>query len=835
MFGPDPATARVATIGGVIGNNATGTHSILYGMAGDNLECAQVVLSDSSTIELSAIDEVSFSSKVNLNSAEGKLYKSLLELRTRYAETINRDFPKHWRRASGYSLPYLIKSPFNPARLLASSEGTLAVAIEFTLNLVPSPLHTGLTLLQFPELVSAMGAVPVILEKNPSAIELIDRMLISLTREHPGFSPRLSFVEGDPEAILAVEFYGETEKEVEQKSHDLVSYLNNRNIKCSSTYALSPESQANVWGVRRAGLGLLMSKRGDYKPIPCSEDVSVPVENLSNYIANILDVIHRLGTKAAFYGHASAGCLHVRPLVNLKTAQGVTLMKELTEQAFKLALRHGGIMSGEHGDGLQRSYLNEKLFGPTLYQAMRELKTAFDPSGLLNPGKVVDAPMPEKNLRYDTNYRAVEISTYLDWSRDKGFTQAVEMCNGQGLCRKIGEGIMCPSYMATRDEMDTTRARANALRAVISGRLSKEVLTSDEMYKVYDLCLACKGCKRECPSGVDVAKMKTEFLAHYHSVHGLTIRDRIFGYIHEISRISSHASPLANFALNNPLSHWLLSHMNIHPNRSFPRFAGETFTNWFHNRQPAKPRTAGGKAVYFHDTWTTFYYPEVGQAAVKLLEVAGFEVILVANRACCGRPMLSKGMVEPARSRALRNVELLSTYARKGIPIIGTEPSCILTFRDEYPDLLPGNSDVRIVAESLFLLEEFLLDLDKKKQLNIPWKSDNQSVFFHGHCHQRALIGSEPSLELLRLSGCSVRDSGTGCCGMAGSFGYEKEHYEISRKIGEDRLFPAIREAPPETVIAVSGVSCRQQIEHFTQRRTRHVVEVLSNQIRDGH
>jgi len=835
MFGPDPATARVATIGGVIGNNATGTHSILYGMAGDNLECAQVVLSDSSTIELSAIDEVSFSSKVNLNSAEGKLYKSLLELRTRYAETINRDFPKHWRRASGYSLPYLIKSPFNPARLLASSEGTLAVAIEFTLNLVPSPLHTGLTLLQFPELVSAMGAVPVILEKNPSAIELIDRMLISLTREHPGFSPRLSFVEGDPEAILAVEFYGETEKEVEQKTHDLVSYLNNRNIKCSSTYALSPESQANVWGVRRAGLGLLMSKRGDYKPIPCIEDVSVPVENLSNYVANILDVIHRLGTKAAFYGHASAGCLHVRPLVNLKTAQGVTLMKELTEQAFKLALRHGGIMSGEHGDGLQRSYLNEKLFGPTLYQAMRELKTAFDPSGLLNPGKVVDAPMPEKNLRYDTNYRAVEISTYLDWSRDKGFTQAVEMCNGQGLCRKIGEGIMCPSYMATRDEMDTTRARANALRAVISGRLSKEVLTSDEMYKVYDLCLACKGCKRECPSGVDVAKMKTEFLAHYHSVHGLTIRDRIFGYIHEISRISSHASPLANFALNNPLSHWLLSHMNIHPNRSFPRFAGETFTNWFHNRQPAKPRTAGGKAVYFHDTWTTFYYPEVGQAAVKLLEVAGFEVILVANRACCGRPMLSKGMVEPARSRALRNVELLSTYARKGIPIIGTEPSCILTFRDEYPDLLPGNSDVRIVAESLFLLEEFLLDLDKKKQLNIPWKSDNQSVFFHGHCHQRALIGSEPSLELLRLSGCSVRDSGTGCCGMAGSFGYEKEHYEISRKIGEDRLFPAIREAPPETVIAVSGVSCRQQIEHFTQRRTRHVVEVLSNQIRDGH
>ncbi|HWP93075.1 MAG TPA: FAD-linked oxidase C-terminal domain-containing protein [Thermodesulfobacteriota bacterium] len=831
MFGPDPATARVATMGGVIGNNATGTHSILYGMAGDNLKAAQVVLSDSSTIGLNAIDEVSFSNKANTNSAEGRLYKNLLELRNRYAEAIKKDFPKHWRRASGYSLPYLLKSPFNPAQLLASSEGTLAVATEFTLNLVPRPLHTGLTLLQFTKLVSAMEAVPVILEKDPSAIELIDRMLISLTREHPGYSPMLSFVEGDPEAILAVEFYGQTEREVEQKTHDLVSYLNGRNVKCSSAYALSPEYQANVWGVRRAGLGLLMSKRDNYKPIPCIEDVSVPVENLSNYVANILDVIHRLGTKAAFYGHASAGCLHVRPLVNLKATQGVTLMKELTEQAFELALRYGGVMSGEHGDGLQRSYLNEKLFGPTLYQAMRELKTAFDRRGLLNPGKVVDAPMPDENLRYTTNYRAVEISTYLDWSKDKGFTQAVEMCNGQGLCRKIGEGIMCPSYMATRDEMDTTRGRANALRAVISGRLSKEALASDEMYKVYDLCLACKGCKRECPSGVDVAKMKTEFLAHYHSARGLTIRDRIFGYIHEISRISSHSASLANFILDNSLSPWLLSQMNIHPNRSFPRFAGETFTNWFYNRQPIKPRTAGGKVVYFHDTWTSFYYPEVGQAAVKLLEAAGFEVILVPNRACCGRPMLSKGMVEPARSRALRNVELLSTYARKGIPIIGTEPSCILTFRDEYPDLLPRDYDVRVVADSSFLLEEFLLDLHKKKRLNISWKSNSQSVFFHGHCHQRALIGSEPSLELLRLSGCSVRDSGAGCCGMAGSFGYEKEHYEISKRIGEDRLFPAIRQTSPETVIAVSGVSCRQQVEHFVGRRPKHIAEVLVGQL----
>ncbi|MBI2486034.1 MAG: FAD-binding protein [Deltaproteobacteria bacterium] len=832
MFGPDPATARVATVGGVIGNNATGTHSILYGMAGDNLKAAQVVLSDSSSIELSTIDEADFSKKAGSDSAEGRLYKNLHELRNCYAEAIRRDFPKNWRRASGYSLPYLLNSPFNPAQVLASSEGTLAVATEFTLNLVPRPSHTGLVLLQFDDLVSAMETVPIILERNPSAVELIDRMLINLTREHHGYAPMLSFVEGNPAAILAVEFYGEIEKEVEQKTRDLVVYLSVRQIRCSTSYALSPESQANVWGVRRAGLGLLMSKRDDYKPIPCIEDVSVPVGNLSKYVRDILDVIKRLGTQAAFYGHASAGCLHIRPLVNMKTAQGVTLMQELTEESFKLAIDYGGVMSGEHGDGLQRSYMNEKLFGPTLYQAMRELKSAFDPNGRLNPGKVVDAPAPDQNLRYNTNYKPIEITTYLDWSADRGFAQAVEMCNGQGLCRKLGEGIMCPSYIATHDEMDTTRARANALRAVLSGRLPKEALTSDEMYKVYDLCLACKGCKRECPSSVDVAKMKIEFLAHYHAAHGITMRDRMFGFIHEISRISSTVAPFANFLLDNTVSRWFLGKMRIHPNRSLPSFAHKTFTDWFYNRQPTNRKTLSDKkVVYFHDTWTTFYYPEVGQAAVKLLETAGFEVILVSNRVCCGRPMLSKGIADSARSRAIRNVTLLAQYARRGIPVIGTEPSCILAFRDEYQDLLPGNADAKIVAENSFLLEEFLLKLQKTGKLNIAWQSFGTQVLFHGHCHQRVIVGNEPSVEILRLSGCFVKESGAGCCGMAGSFGYEAEHYEISKAIGEDRLFPSVRQASPETVIAVSGVSCRQQIEHFTGRRTKHIAEVLAGQI----
>jgi len=376
-------------------------------------------------------------------------------------------------------------------------------------------------ILQFDNMISAMEAVPIILEMNPSAVELIDKMLIELTRANPFYSQMLTFIDGDPETILVVEFYGGTESEVEKKAKNLNSFLNSRNINCPTSYALSLKAQTNVWGVRRAGLGLLMSKRDEFKPIPCIEDVSVPVENLPSYVADITDLIKHLGTRAAFYGHASAGCLHVRPLVNLKSQSGIKIMEDLTQETFKLALRYGGVMSGEHGDGLQRSYLNERLFGKDLYGVMKELKAAFDPEGMFNPGKVVDGPSPEKNLRFGESYRAETVRTYLDWSKDNGFSEAVEMCNGQGVCRKLGEGIMCPSYIATKDEMDTTRARANVFRAVVSGKLPKDAMTSEEMYEVFDLCLSCKACKSECPSSVDAAKMKLEFLAHYHKEHGL--------------------------------------------------------------------------------------------------------------------------------------------------------------------------------------------------------------------------------------------------------------------------------------------------------------------------
>jgi Fe-S oxidoreductase len=768
----------------------------------------------------------------------------LLAFRERYGGLIARDFPPHWRRATGYSLDQFLKpdTEFNPARLLVSSEGTLATLLEVTLQLVPRPTRTGLVLLQFDDLVASMAATPAILETDPSAVELMGRMLINLTRSQPGYARQISMIQGDPAAVLVVEFYGESESEIEQKADHLKAHLIKRGVSTSADplVVLDPARQEDVWSVRKAGLGLLMSVRGDHKPIPVIEDVSVPVAHLAEFVAAVEDLVAAHGTTAAYYAHASAGCLHIRPLLDLKTAQGVVSMKEMAYAAADLAHRFGGVMSGEHGDGLQRSELNELIFGPELYHAMREFKQIWDPRGLMNPGKKVDAPPLTENLRYGPSYHAREPKTFLDFSGDGGFARAVEMCNGAAVCRKLKAGTMCPSFMATRDEKDSTRGRANALRDALAGdTLDQAGLASQEVYDVLDLCLSCKACKTECPSSVDMAKMKTEFLAHYHEAHGTPLRSRVFGHIHDLSKLASPVAPLVNIGMRLGLDRPVKRVLGIAPERSLSPFAFRTFSDRWHahqRRHAGRKRETRGFAVYFHDTFAEYNYPRIGMAAVKLLEAAGFEVVVEERRACCGRPMLSKGLVEEARTLARRNVEVLAPYARQGIPIIGTEPSCILTLRDEYIDLLPNDPDVEAIAGETYMIDEFLAKLDKIGDLGIVWKDGpSPDVLFHGHCHQKALIGMGPSMAMLASAGCAARESGAGCCGMAGSFGYETEHYEVSRKVGEERLFPAVEAADGETAISVAGVSCRQQIEHFTGRTTKHIAEVLAGRIAPGH
>jgi len=844
MFGPDPSSANRATAGGVVGNNSTGSHSILYGMTSDNVRSITAVLADGAVVELAPITPEAMAGRAAMDDAKGRLFSNLLAFRQRNAGLIARDFPPHWRRATGYSLDQLIKpdDQFNPARLLVSSEGSLATSLEITFDLKQRPPKTGLVLLQFEELVASMAATPTILETDPSAVELLDRMLINLTRSQPGFARQIAMIEGNPAAVLAVEYYGATESELSQQAERLKAHLVKRGVRTmvEPLVVLDPTLQADVWSVRKAGLGLLMSIRGDHKPIAVIEDVSVPVEHLAEFVGAIEELVAAHGTEAAYYAHASAGCLHIRPLVNLKTREGVVSMVEMADTAADLAHRFGGHMSGEHGDGLQRSELNERIFGPELYQAMREFKRLWDPRGLMNPGKKVDAPPMTENLRYGPAYHAREPKTYLDFSGEGGLARAVEMCNGAGVCRKLKAGTMCPSFMATHDEKDSTRGRANALRDVLAGAtLDRPDLASKDVYDTLDLCLSCKACKTECPSSVDMAKLKTEFLAHYHDVHGTPLRSQFFGHIHDISKLASPFAPFVNLSMKLGLDKPVKTMLGVAPERTLSRFAPRTFTQrWAEHqrRHAATPRQTRGHVVYFHDTFAEYNYPHIGMAAVKLLEAAGFNVIVEERRACCGRPMLSKGLIEPARELARKNVAVLAPYARNGVPIVGTEPSCILTLRDEYRDLLPNDADATTLAGEIFMIDEFLDKLARADDLGITWRDDPPAdVLFHGHCHQKALIGMGPSMAMLARAGYTATESGAGCCGMAGSFGYEAEHYEVSRKIGEDRLFPAVEAARADTILSVAGVSCRQQIEHFTGRKPRHIAEVLADRIAPGH
>jgi Fe-S oxidoreductase len=585
-----------------------------------------------------------------------------------------------------------------------------------------------------------------------------------------------------------------------------------------------------------------MSIHGDAKPLPFVEDTAVDPEKLGPFVRRFDEIVRSHGTEAAYYGHASVGCLHIRPLVSLKDSQGVATMVAIADEISDLVKEFGGSLSGEHGDGIVRGVYTEKMFGPEIYRAFQELKNTFDPQGIMNPGKIINCPPMTENLRYGPDYHAQTIPAKLDFSIDTNFAGAVEMCNGMGACRKL-EGTMCPSYMATRDEEHSTRGRANLLRAAMSGVLPEGTMTSRRLFDALDLCLECKGCKADCDSGVDMAKLKYEFLDHYFQANGLPLRNKIFGRINLVNQWGSRFAPFSNWASQNPIGRFFAGLvLGIHPRRSLPSFARETLPKWFDSRSqiPLGPPLPKGEergisattntVVLFNDTFMNYNYPQVGKAAVELLEAAGLRVVL-ANGGCCGRPMISKGMLDEASAHARANVDLLYTYAQQGIPIIGCEPSCLLTFRDEYPELVK-NDKAQKVAENSYMIDEFLTMLAEKGELRLEFKDVGKKILFHGHCHQKSLVGTASSLAALRLPpGNEVELINAGCCGMAGSFGFEKEHYQLSMDIGAQALFPAVDAKGEDWEVAVMGVSCRQQIEHGTGRRARHLVEVLRDSL----
>lgn len=895
-FGPDPSSGNRATIGGILGNNGTGSHSILYGMSVKQLLSARVALADGSLVSLRETggDEVKRLAKQQ--GLTGRIYREIPELLERYADAIDRDYPLTWRRAGGYNLDYVPTGSgeaggMNPAKLMAGSEGTLGMIVEARLNLHRVPRAVGLVVIEFDDLMAAMEAVPEILETGPSAIELNDDNLIKSCRAIPEYAKLLTFVRGDPAALLIAEYYGEDAAGVKYQSNQLIERLQRRNTGKAFTPILDSKGMANVWKVRKNAVGLVMSRPGDFKPIAFIEDVSVPVERLPSFVAGLQKMLAEHEVQATIYGHASAGCLHVRPLINQKSAESLGVMESILQATASLIVDHHGALSGEHGAGLVRSSFNRMIYGPRLYQAFRELKAVFDPGNRMNPGKIVDAPAPlESPLRYGPEYRAAGLpSTGLSFLSQNGMDGAIEMCNGQGVCRKLGVGAMCPSFQASREEMHSTRGRANVLRAAISGRLgrglpspslppsvppiggegrrfSKEVeegfsqksgsqilplgedgrifppfggdlggaLTNTAVKQALDLCLACKSCKSECPSAVDMAKLKAEVQHQMHLAGKVTLRDWLLGHAHLMNRVGAAAAPFSNWVMRMGITRLLQHHLlGIHKNRTMPAWARPTFSAWWRKRSKQARQTPGrnGQVVLFHETLTDYNHPQVGQAAVKVLETAGFSVIILEERKCCGRPLLSKGFIDEARKHAAHNVALLAPYARQGIPIIGCEPSCVTMFLDDYLDLLPGE-ETELVAKNTYLITDFLVKLAAEGRLELSFGHVKREVLVHSHCHERAVCGAGGTVQALKLSpNFRVSEIDAGCCGMAGSFGFEKEHYDFSLQVGEDRLFPAIRAAAEKTEILLTGTSCRDQVEHVLDRRVRHPIELIADAI----
>jgi FAD/FMN-containing dehydrogenase/Fe-S oxidoreductase len=825
LFGPDTSTSDRATIGGMLGNNSGGSHSIAYGLTVEHVIEMTTLLADGSTAVFGEVSPETFHAKMQVPGLEGQIYRETARLRDRYADEIRARYPKHWRRVCGYNLDELVKDrPLNMARLIVGSEGTLLTVVEAKMRLVRRPKKTALDVIHYRTMQEALESSQSILETNAYAVELTDKMILDLARGNIEHSQRMGFVQGDPGAILIVEYAGETDDEVRAKVEALEARRAREKFGYAATVALDAGEQQSIWKLRKAGLGLLFGVKGDAKPIAFVEDTAVDPKRLPEFVPRFRDIMAKHGAEGAYYGHCSVGCLHIRPVIDLKTPRGLEQVHAVADEIFDLVLEFGGAISSEHGDGRARSPFLERVFGPTVFQAFREFKSAFDPKNRMNPGNLVDSPGVTQHLRFGAGYKTWEPKTLLDFSEQGGFAAAVEMCNGVGVCRKKLEGTMCPSYMATRDEEHSTRGRANALRAVLSGKVPAADFAGRRLYEVMDLCLECKGCKAECPSNVDMAKMKYEFLHHYYVANGLPLRNRLFGRIAALSWWGARLAPLSNWIATSAPNRWLMERVfGIDRRRPLPGFARETFTDWF-DRRRRRADAPRGSVVLFHDTFVTYNSPHIGRAAVELLEAAGYRVELV-SRKCCGRPMISKGMLAEAKTHAAHNVALLAPWVARGVPVVGLEPSCLLTLRDEYVDLL-RTDEARQVARSSFLLEEFLLR-ERTRGLELHWKSGPRRALLHGHCHQKAIVGTAPTVAVLRWAGFDVSEVDSGCCGMAGSFGFEKEHYDISVSLGNRRLAPAVKAAPADTEVIAPGVSCRQQIEHLAGRRAKHPAEAL--------
>ena len=849
-FGPETATQNRAMIGGMVGNNSCGSNSLVYGTTRDHILGARAVLSDGSTAEFGPVATDEFRARCAGNSLENALYRQAEALLGEAAvrDEIERQFPKKsiHRRCMGYALDSLAACepfsaggpPFNFCRMLAGSEGTLAFLTEITLACVPlPPRDTLLVCVHCATIDESLRANLIALRHSPRSSELLDRYILDCTKTNLEQSRNRFFIEGDPEAMLVVEFGAGSMGKVEDEAGRFEADLRSAGLG-SLCKRVSGADQNRVWNLRKAALGLLANVPGDGKPAAVVEDTAVDPADLPDFVRDFDAILDRHHLLAVHYGHAGSGELHLRPILNLKDPEGRRLYRVVATEVAHLVKRYRGSLSGEHGDGRLRGEFLPLMVGEKNYALFRSIKATWDPSGIFNPGKITDAPPMDTSLRYEAGQATREFETVLDFSASGGLLRAAERCNGSGDCRKshLMGGTMCPSYMATKREDATTRARANILREVLTRSPKADPFDSDAIAAVMDLCLSCKGCRSECPSNVDVARLKAEWLQRFHDARGVPLRSRLVGGFASLARMGSLAPGLHNFVVGNPLISGLLKRaVGFAPQRSLPRLHPTTLRRWHRghaNRPGPFPR---GRVHLFCDEFTDYNDTPIGIKAVRLLNCLGYEVLIPAQVES-GRAKISKGLLRDARRLAIRNIELLKDVVTDAEPLIGIEPSAILGFRDEFPDMVPPT--LREAAKALsgrsLLIDEFIAREAAAGRIpSDAFTDEPRSIRLHGHCHQKALASLDPTIRALELPrNYKVQVIPSGCCGMAGSFGFEKEHFAVSQLVGELVLFPAVRGAPLDTLIAASGTSCRHQIADATGRRAFHPVEILHDALR---
>ncbi|MGY0392387.1 FAD-binding and (Fe-S)-binding domain-containing protein [Bizionia sp. KMM 8389] len=843
FFGPNTSTSNRCMIGGMVGNNSSGTTSIQYGVTRDKVIKLQTILSDGSEASFSAISKTDFLKRSKLTNLEGQIYKALyeaLESKTIQKQIIEA-FPKPeiHRRNTGYAIDKLIESnvfsdsetDFNMCQLLTGSEGTLAFTTEITLKLdLLPPTESALVCLHFNSIESCLKSVETVMQYNLHTCEMLDKTILDLTKHNKTQQQNRQFIIGDPEAILMCEL---RENSVNGLNKAIIALQENSEVVnlCYAQVVLQDEAINQAMELRKAGLGLLGNIVGDKKSAACIEDTAVSIPDLANYITDFTKIMNGYNQEAVYYAHAGAGELHLRPILNLKKKEDVILFRKITTDVAHLVKKYNGSMSGEHGDGIVRAEFIPIMIGPDNYKIIKYIKSVFDPLNIFNPGKIVDALPMDENLRYKPNREEPQVDTLLDFSGSLGILREAEKCNGSGDCRKSVEfgGVMCPSYRATKNEKDTTRARANALREFLTTSNKRNKFNHNELKDVFDLCLSCKACASECPSSVDVASLKAEFEYQYQKENGSSLRTKLFAYNNDLNGFASRVSGISNYMFTNKVtSRVIKNNLGIAINRTLPLISNKPLSRCV-NMSKSQELKKQKKVVYFFiDEFTDFLDTQIGKDAIALLEALNYDVKYVKHRES-GRAFISKGFLKQAQKLANENVAIFSKIISDESPLIGIEPSAILTFRDEYLKLATDKEAAKTLAKNCLLIEEFL---QKEIELGFikpsQFTSENKVIKFHGHCHQKALSSQKSSFDILNLPvNYKVTIIPSGCCGMAGSFGYEKEHYEVSMQIGNQTLFPAISKSPETTIIAANGTSCRHQIKDGTQREAFHPISIL--------